>query len=70
MQFVCFRPSGLRKAEADLAAALDALDEAVRSRLEEIIRTDELDPFEVRSLGKFDVADAMDILGRSVRRRV
>lgn len=70
MRSMVFRPSGLRKAEAELAIALDALDEAVRSRLEEIVRADELDPFEVRALGKFDVADAMDILARSVRRRV
>ena len=61
----CFCRAGLRKAETELAAALEALDESIRDRLEEILRPDELDPFEVRALGKFDVVDAMDILARS-----
>lgn len=54
----------LRKAEAELAASLSALDGDVRARLEEVIRADELDPFEVRSLGRFDKADALGILQR------
>lgn len=54
----------LRKAEAESVAAVAALDETVRARLEELVRPDELDSFEVRALGKFDVVDAMDILDR------
>ena len=45
-------------------AALAALDDAVRARVEELVRPDELDPFEVRALGKFAVTDALDILQR------
>lgn len=44
--------------------ALSALDEDVRARLEGLIKPDELDPFELRALGRFDKGDAMDILER------
>ena len=54
----------LKKTEAELVAALAALDEAVRAKVGQLVRPDELDPFEVRALGKFDVADALDILER------
>ncbi|CBN79324.1 conserved unknown protein [Ectocarpus siliculosus] len=54
----------LRKTEAELAATVAALDADVRGRLSELVKPDELDPFEVRALGKFDTADALDILDR------
>lgn len=64
----CFRSIlpgiDLQKMEAELGVALAALDAGVRSRLEELVKPEELDPFEVRALGKFGVTDAMDILER------
>lgn len=63
---VFYRPCriDLRKTEAELGLALAALDAGVRSRLQELVKPEELDPFEVRALGRFDVTDAMDILER------
>lgn len=50
--------------EAERAVALSALDGDVRARLEGLVQPNELDAFEIRALGKFDKADAVDILGR------
>lgn len=50
--------------EAERVAALAALEEDVRDRLAELVQPDDLDAFEIRALGQFDKADAMDILGR------
>lgn len=41
-----------------------SLTPAVRDRLSELVKPDDLDPFEVRALGKFDTVDALDILSR------
>eukprot|EP00752_Nemacystus_decipiens_P013835 g12284.t1 len=54
----------LRKTEAELAATLSSLDPKVREKLGELVKPDDLDPFEVRALGQFNTGDALDILER------
>ena len=54
----------LRKAEAELAATLASLDPTVKERLGDLVKPDDLDPFEVRALGQFSADDALNILDR------
>lgn len=42
----------LRKMEAELGLALAALAAGVRSRLQELVKPEDLEPFEVRALGR------------------